>query len=801
MDRSRWCVHKGAGVALAAIWCGTFFSPATAEAAEFLQGVVKDSSGGVIRNARVTVEAQQGGRSSVRSGSDGSFRLDLPANNAFLVVEAEGFAAFRERISTENRKPLEVVLSVTGLPQQVAVVATGYLEDLDNSPRAATVLNGRALDQRLEYSIAESLREVPGVRVAQLGGPGSTVNIRIRGLRGPDTAVLVDGMRFRDPSAVQSDATGFTAELLTIDVSRLEVLRGCGSSLYGSNAMGGVVNIVSDSGGGKNRGDLLFEGGGLGFLRSQLRTAGGLRQDRFTYSVGIAHLNVLNGVDGDDRARNNGMHSYVQLRATDKLLLSARLLANNSYVGINASPALSARAPASPAIVRAIPLPVAEQNLRSQRMPFTLGEATVLPAANDPDSSRTSWLTSAMFAADQQLTGRSNLRLAYQLVDTRKAFPNGPGGIGFQPLLWEESTFLGRVDTVQARFQHVGGRNLFSAGGEYERESFDNGGTSRLAAGESRYRAQVMQQGWSAFAEDRFSLLGGRLQITASGRVQTFRLRSPQVSGELPAYLRAAVPAPPSALTGDVAVLYRVQKTNTKLRAHVGNAYRAPSLYERYGTGFFAGVFTPYGDPRLRPEQSIGGDFGVDQYLGARRVRLSATYFYTVLDTIVGFDFTGLINRTTDPFGRSSGYFNTAGGLARGVEMESEISPWRGMRVTGNYTHTRTLERRAVAVGTLRTPRIFTHSVAGTAAQSLGRLTVTGNYLWATGFLGVISGRAVAWEGPRRLDATAAYRLGKGERIRPELFTRVENLLGQQYYEDGFRTPGRYALGGFRVSY
>jgi len=247
--------------------------------------------------------------------------------------------------------------------------------------------------------------------------------------------------------------------------------------------------------------------------------------------------------------------------------------------------------------------------------------------------------------------------------------------------------------------------------------------------------------------------------------------------------------------------MYRFEKTNTKLRAHVGNAFRAPSLYERYGTGFFGGTFTPYGDPRLAPERSMGGDAGIDQYIAGRRLRVSATYFYTSLRSVVGFDFSGLVNRTTDPFGRSSGYYSTNGGLARGVEVETQAALWRGFQITGAYTHTRTLERRMIAAGTLKTPRIYEHTVAIAASQTLRRVTLTANFLGSPEFIGVISGRAVSWAGPRRLDATASYKLKIGERFKPELFGRVENMLGQNYYEDGFRTPGRWAVAGLRLSF
>ncbi len=750
------------------------------------------------------LEAVSGGaHASLVTGSDGRFKFDdVRQERVLLVVETADFERFVKPV-TPDGKEVTVTLSIGALAQQVSVTATGYLEDLDDSPRATAVLGRAELDKRLEFSVAESLREVPGVRITQLGGPGSSTNIRIRGLRAQDTSVLIDGMRFRDPASTQADAQAFVADLLTINIARLEVLRGCGSALYGSNAMGGVVNIVSDSGGGKFKGDLLTEGGGLGFFRSQLRLSGGAAQSRINYSLGLSHLNVSKGVDGDDRARNSGIQSFLQYRATSTLLLSARVSANDIFVGVNLTPSLTPNAGPSPGSVRAIALPIEEQFKRQRGLPFTLGNATVYPSANDPDSRRASRLTSALFAADQQLTPRLNYRVAYQLVDTRREFPNGPGGIGFQPVLWENSTFKGRIDTVQGRLNWTGMKHQFSGGGEFEREAFDNGGLSRAnpPAVDSGFRAQVSQRSIAGFAEDRWRFLQSRLQVTFSGRFQKFDLSKPKVSGDLPAYLTAPTPSPDTAFTGDTSVMYKLDKSNTKLRAHLGNAYRAPSLYERYGTGFFGGVFTPYGDPRLKSERSFGGDAGIDQYLGQRRARLSATYFYTQLRTVIAFDSTGIVNRTTDPFGRTSGYFSTAGGLARGVELEGQVAGWKGFQLTGSYTHTRTLERRPIAAGTLRTPRIYLHTVAFAGSQTWRRLTVTANFFGSPEYLGIISGRAIYWPGPRRLDATASYQLTVSDKFKPELFGRVENLLDRQYYEDGYRTPGRWAVGGFRLSF
>jgi hypothetical protein len=77
-----------------------------------------------------------------------------------------------------------------------------------------------------------------------------------RGLRTFDTAVLIDGMRFRGVAATQGDASSFLTDPLVVDTAGIEVLRGAGSSLYGANAVQDVVNIVTDPSGRVFHGDL-----------------------------------------------------------------------------------------------------------------------------------------------------------------------------------------------------------------------------------------------------------------------------------------------------------------------------------------------------------------------------------------------------------------------------------------------------------------------------------------------------------------------------------------------------------------
>src|SRR6185295_3313462 len=145
----------------------------------------------------------------------------------------------------ERGKPTthDVTLELSGLRSAVVITASDTPQTVDEVSKALTVV---ADQERDEIAIPEALRIVPGLRIQQLGGPGSLTSIKTRGLPSEDTAVLIDGIRFRDAAAPQGDASGFLEDLIVTNISRVEVLRGSGSSLYGSNAVGGVVNIVTD---------------------------------------------------------------------------------------------------------------------------------------------------------------------------------------------------------------------------------------------------------------------------------------------------------------------------------------------------------------------------------------------------------------------------------------------------------------------------------------------------------------------------------------------------------------------------
>ena len=213
-----------------------------------INGQVKDPQGANLPGATVVLYARETSLSlSTATDSTGTYSFEKLAPGEYLVeASAAGFAlANAQTVFVERGKTakLDISLEISGVRSTVVVTASNSPQTVAEVSKAVTVMDRQEIDDRDETAISESLRTVAGLRVQQFGGPGSFTSIKTRGLRNEDTAVLIDGLRFRDAAATQGDASGFLEDLIVTDISRIEVLRGTGSSLYGSNAIGGVSHM------------------------------------------------------------------------------------------------------------------------------------------------------------------------------------------------------------------------------------------------------------------------------------------------------------------------------------------------------------------------------------------------------------------------------------------------------------------------------------------------------------------------------------------------------------------------------
>lgn len=769
--------------------CFVLLSRAASFAAE-IQGRIVDPSGAAIERATVTVVSRDGAlRRTVQTDSGGGFHIGGLSEGEYIAeAHASGLASSGAVTLLAGAPAKDIRLGLAEVRASVQVTANAGAETADEAAKAVDVIQREQLDARAEITVIESLRLTPGIRVQQLGGPASTARVQARGMRSSDTAVLIDGFRLRDAASTQGDAAGFMSDLVLVNTDRIEVLRGSGASLYGSNASAAVVNLVTDSGGGPLRGDVSAEGGGLGMARGLARVGGGAFGDRLRFSGGASHLNLTRGVDSQDRARNSGAQGSAQFTALPGTLLHARLYASDAYLDLNDTPFAAAAA-----------------NLPRANPVEAVAGVTFTPALNDPDNQRTARLFSGLFGVTQQLSPGATLRGNYQAVASRRDFRDGPAGIRFEPLYSNLSRFDGRIHTLQSRLDwRAAPWTTISGGYEWEREWFDNLSADDHpdASRRAKARATVVQRSHSAFAQDQLRLMQGRVLISLSGRFQNFQLHSPRFEGGLGAYADITPAKPRAAFTGDASLAYLIARSGTKLRAHAGNGYRAPSLYERFGS-FFSGSFSPLGDPRLRPERLASLDAGADQYLFANKLRLSATFFYTRIQEAIAFEQGGVITPASDPYGRFGGYWNTGGGLARGIETSAEAQPYRTTSLRASYTYTNADERvSAVAGGILDSPRILAHMMTLLATQRFGRRwDASADFAAGSDYLHPMSRRAFRFDGPRKLDLAAGYTHPLRDGITLRAYIRAENLLGRVYYEDGFPTPGRWAVAGLKLAF
>lgn len=234
-------------VALAAVLAGAGAShaapaPDSAEAAPPIVGRVRDAAGNGLPNARIVINELN---RSILSGNDGSFVIRAVRPGTYhLDVTLLGYAPSHAVVTVPVEGPdvrVDVVLRPTVLSLEgINVTASPRSADPLNITQSTVELSGKALERNMGASVAQTLASQPGLST-RYGGPAASTPV-IRGLAGERVLVVQNGQRTGDLSSTSADH-GLTVDPLA--ASRIEVVRGPASLLYGNNALGGVVNVIS----------------------------------------------------------------------------------------------------------------------------------------------------------------------------------------------------------------------------------------------------------------------------------------------------------------------------------------------------------------------------------------------------------------------------------------------------------------------------------------------------------------------------------------------------------------------------
>lgn len=779
-----------------------------------ISGFVRDPEGAVVPGAIVTLVSRDNALSTrTISDREGRYRFDQLLPGRYLLnAKARGLETSDVQsvdASKNAQVNADLRLRLAAVATTITVTASGTAQTADEVAKSVSVVDAQTIQDLDKNSIADALSYVPGLRVQQLGGPGGQVSIKTRGLRNQDTAILIDGFRVRDASSTQGDATSLLQDLLVANVDHIEVLRGTASSIYGTNATGGVINVITGDSGNATHGNLLLEGGSLGTFRGRAGISGSLLGNKFGYSAGIAHLNVTSGLDGNLPDRTSSAQGRFGYAISNNTRLMGRLFIADSFSRVTDSPTVVGNVPAT-GVIDARAISDSELRRFEDGTPMTdlvVGNATFIPNYDNPDYNRTARIYSGALSLSSHLNDAVGVTASYQGLSTHRNFKNGPLGLGFQPFGGDETFgYDGTIHTVSGRLDwRLGKYQSINAGYEFENENYYGKTIEPSAADNST--VDITQRNHAFFLQDQFHLIDGRLQLAASYRAQFFSLDAPslQPSDSAP-YVGMKFDAPPTSHTWDASSAYFFRESGTKLRAHVGTGYRAPALYERFGT-FFGSFFgySAMGNPELKPERTVAVDAGIDQDFWGHRARASATYFYTRLHDVIVF---GDVDPTVDPYGRFSGYSNTNGGIARGMEASISVTPVRQVSVQTAYTFTNAREATALVPGVYQTYVTPDHQFSIlTTSHVTPRLTLIFGTVLTSSYLAPVfdsvtfASRAYRFGGARRGQVGASYRLPVSESGSLRFFVNVENAFNQTYFESGYRTPRATAMSGLQFEF
>jgi len=400
----------------------------------------------------------------------------------------------------------------------------------------------------------------------------------LRGANSEHTLVMIDGVELNDP--ISPSRSYDLAHLSLESIERIEILRGPQSTLYGSDAMGGIINIITRKGEGKPRFHLSTQGGSYGTIANAAGLSGST--DKIHYSLGVSHL------------RSDGFSAASASYAGNKEKDGYRNLTLTGRFGYRPLDNLS--------------FDFSFRTINTKTDFDNFGGAY----GDDPNNTQD---YDALFLKGQMRTlllgNRWEQKLNLSYVDYDRKYKNPTDDI--HPFDSSESEYkskLWKLDWQHNLFLHEIYTLTFGLEYQYEQGELESmwGPFPSLFPLQKAHTTGIYLQNQVKVGGRFFATLGIRRDYhSQTGSATTYR----------------------------IAPAYFIQKTGTKLKATYGTGFKSPSLYQLYAPATLWGLIV---NEDLKPEETTGWDAGLEQNLFQNKLIISATYFSTTYKNLIDYD-------------------------------------------------------------------------------------------------------------------------------------------------------------------
>jgi outer membrane receptor protein involved in Fe transport len=637
------------------------FAGINAQTSGSLNLVVKDVNGAMIPGATLVVTGQNGFIRNFATDAAGIARFEnMPAGDYRIRVEAKGFPVELRTITVGDKTAVEIALPLGTITENVTVTATRTQVTSDETAIPVSIVGREEIERKAVNSIGDVFRTLPGTSTVNEGA--FQVRPRIRGLDSNRVLVLVDGERLNN-SRTSTAQSGVELGLVeTSQVESIEVARGSGSVLYGTDALGGTINIITrdtpprrderfrfgavlntfySSNENGRRGSLAVNGSGKYFA---FRVAQSLERfdNYFTGKPNSQFLSELRapgvdfGISDDGEALNSQSHAG-NSQGTIRFFLNDTNSLRFNYERRRGADI------GSPGLV----------GVFNAFFPF-----------NNRDKFNGRYDAVALTQNLQRLSLRGFYQTQYRNFTNILTVPPAPP---FFPGLYQFSETVTDTGTKGLDLQTdwtFGRRNSLTAGASFFRDenkdrrlliSASTPTSANRSIRTSKSVPDASLENVAAFAQNEFRV-SNRFRFVGGIRIDNFKTAAhPTLGFSLPALtanqiqdlqigtLASGLNASDTSVTGDIGGIVHLTQ-DISLSARVGKSFRTPNIFELFftGSGSVSGFLV--GNPTLRPE--TGTNF--DASLKVRRSRFvgSATYFRNsykdFLNTVAAVDRNGI---------------------------------------------------------------------------------------------------------------------------------------------------------------